>query len=156
MSLEPGMTATFARSRAQGFRIGLATPMPWEERGRTARVNSDRCATKSHRILSFAGRGTGLDSGEGEFSPGGPRSHGADSWGYPLWLSAFPYGFKAFRPAIGRGSGTANKMRLFRVKPSHFVPFCPIHFCLFGACETCLMSPTAECRRARRARGTRL
>ena len=130
MSMEPGMTASFARARARGSQLGLATPVPWEKRGRTAPVNGDRCATKFDRNLSCGGRGTGPDRGEGEFSPGGPAITERDWWHYPLWLSAFPCCFRMFPPATGGGSRQQAEWNFFRVQrpiSSHFVPSTPAY-----------------------------
>ncbi len=74
--------------------------------------------------LSCAGRETGLDHGEREFSPIVPRDRAGDWWRYPLRLSAFPYGFEAFRPAVGPGSRQQAKGDCFqgnRLILSHFV-----------------------------------
>ncbi len=72
--------------------------------------------------LGRDGRGTGLDHGEGEFSPIGPRDHGGNLWRYRVWLSAFPYGVKAFRPASGRVQASEQNETFSRSN----VPFCPI------------------------------
>ena len=130
-SLEPGMNVLFARARARESQLGLTTSMESEKPGRTARGMGGRCATKFRRILSCDGRGTGLDRGEGEFSSFHPRDHGPVRWRYPLWLSAFAYGFKALWPAVGGGSRQRAKWDFFGGKSSHLVPYSSIHFYLF-------------------------
>ena len=144
----PSVEDSAPRARPVFARLGSPGASP--SRGQNWRCGSGLAVLSS---LGRAGRGTGLDHGEGEFSPVGTRDHGAGRWRYPLWLSAFPYGFKAFGRAIGRGSRQRAKWDFFLGKSSHFVPFCPIHFYLFGACEACLESLSAE--RTRRGRGMR-
>ncbi len=125
------MIAAFARARARGSQVGLTTHVHWEKWGRPALVKGDRCATESARILSCAERGTGLDQHECEFSSAASSNQRADWWRYPLWLSAFPYGFEAFRPAIGGVQDSEQNETFWGQR----VPFRPIHFYLFGACE---------------------
>ena len=74
---------------------------------------------KSARILSCAERGTGLDQGEGEVLPGGPRDHGAGlvalsslALSISAWLKGVPAGHRT-------GFKTASKMRLFQGQESH-------------------------------------
>ena len=107
---------------------------------------SPRSGLKSG-VLCCGERGTGLDQGEAGFLPGGPRDRRAGL----VALSSLFLGISVLLrgvPASHRtGSKTASKMRLFWGQSSHFVPFCPIHFYLVGACETCLEGRSAECRR---------
>jgi hypothetical protein len=136
MSLEPGMTSLFARARARGStQLGLTTAVPREKGGRTAPQNWNPSARKSPRVLSGGGRGTGLDHGEGEFSPVQPRGYGAGL----VALSSLALGISVRLqevPASHRtGFKTASKMGLFWGNSSHFVSFCLIHFYLCRACE---------------------
>jgi hypothetical protein len=119
----------------------------WEKRGRTALVKGDRRATNCHRFSSCVTRGTGLDPGEGEFSPIEPRDHGAGLVALSSLALGVSIRIQGVRASHRTGFKATSKMGLFLGKSSHFVPFCPIHFCLFGACETYLMSPTTGCRR---------
>ena len=125
MSLEPEMTASFARARARGLELGLTTPVPWENRGGTAPGNGDLCATKFHRVLGYVGRGTGLDRGEREPSLAGGSIMERDQWRYLLWLSAFPCCFRVFGQDIVWGSQPQSRWDFFRVGSSiqfHSVP----------------------------------
>ena len=91
---------------------------------------------KSARILSCGARGTGLDHLQGQFSPVAPGDHGGGL--VALSSLAFSVSVQLQGVPAGQRTGfkTASKMGLFLVKTSHFVPFCPIHFYLFEACET--------------------
>ncbi len=146
MSLEPGMTASFARARARGSQREQTTPARSEKCGRTALEKGDRCARKSRRILGGAARGTGLDNREGEFSAVGRRNHGAGL----VALTSVSLSIYVLRQGAQAGHRTglrsASIMGLFWAQESHFVPFCPIHFCLSGTCGTRLASRSAECR----------
>ena len=120
------MTASIARARARGSQLGLTTPLQWEKWGRPARVTGDRRAMKFNRILGCGERGTGVDLGKGEFTSAGSSNHGARFVAYPLWLSAFPCYFWAFRRAIEWGSRPQAKWDFFGVGSSiqfHSVPF---------------------------------
>ena len=86
---------------------------------------SPRSGLKSG-VLSSVERGTGLDQGEGEFLPVGPRGHGAGL----LALSSLALGISVrLQCVLGshqRGFKTGSKMRLFlvnRLISSHFVSF---------------------------------
>ena len=135
MSLEPGMTASFARGRARGSQLTLTMPVPWETQGRTALVKGDRCATKYPRILSCAERGTGLDHGEGEFSPVGATDHGAGLLALSSLALSISVRLRGVPASHRTGFKTASKMRLFWGQESHLVPFIPIHFYLFETCD---------------------
>ena len=130
ISLEPGMTASFVRARARGSQLGLTTPVPWEKRGRTAPVKRDRCATKSPRILSCAERGTGLDHGEGEFSPVGPRDHGAGLVALSSLALSISVRLQGVPASHRTGFKTSKQNETFS---GSNVPFCPIlsHSLLF-------------------------
>jgi hypothetical protein len=117
MSLEPRMTASFARVRARGPQLGLTRPVRWE--------NGGSCATKFHRILSCAGRGTGLDGGDGKFSPVGP---GKRETGFVALSSLAVSIYVRIQGVSARhrtGFRTASKMRLYW---GQAVPFRPILF----------------------------
>ena len=94
--------------------------------------------------LTCAERGTGLDRGEGGCSPVGPRDYGPGLVALSplaLSISVLLSGVPNRRQA---GFKTAGKMGLFQGQASHFVPFCPIHFYLFGAWDICFESRSAE------------
>ena len=145
------MSVSFAQSRAQGSQLGVATPMPWKKRGRTAPVNGDECATKFHRILNCAGRGTGLHRGEREFSTGGRGNHGAG----PAALSSLPLSisrrFQSVSAGHRTGFQTASEMRLFWGQTVPFRPILSHLFLLIWSMRNIPMSPTAERKRARRS-----
>jgi hypothetical protein len=125
MSLEPGMTPSFGRARARGSQPGMTTLVPWGKRSRSALVKGDRCAPKSRRISSCAGRGTGMDHGEGEFFTLGGGILERNSSRYPPWVSAFACCFGMFLPFVGRGSRQRARWDFFGVRSSiwfHFVP----------------------------------
>ena len=129
------MNVLFARARARGSQLGLATSMESEKLGRTTRGKGRRCATKFRRILSCAGRGTGLDRREGEFSPIGARECGAGGVTLSSLALSSSVRFQGVPNSHLEGVKTASEMGLFWGKSSHLVPFSPTHFYLFETCE---------------------
>jgi hypothetical protein len=127
--------------------------VPSKKRGRTALVEGDRCATQYPRVLSCVERGTGLDHRASEFSPVGLRDHGAGLVALSSLALSISVRLQGVLASHRIAFKTESKMRLFQGQSSHFVPFRLIHFYLFGACESCLGSWSAECRRG--GRGTR-
>jgi hypothetical protein len=80
-----------------------------------AGLRTVRDETKCPLNLSCAERGTGLDHERVSFQPFGRAILERDWWRYPLWIPAFPYGFKPLRAAIGRGCEPQSKWDGFRV-----------------------------------------
>ena len=83
--------------------------------------------------LGRAGRGTGLDHGEGEFSPGGPRDRRAGAVALSSLAHSVSVLLESVRSSRRTTLSTARKMRRFFDFSSHFVSFRPIHFYLIEA-----------------------
>ena len=99
--------------------------------------------------LSCGGRGTGLDHGEGEFSPDWAREHGAGLVALSSLALSISVVLQGVPASHRTGFKTASKMGLFLGQEFHSVPFSSIHYYLFGTCDRCVESRGAECRSSR-------
>ena len=158
-----GVRGVDARSSGRGLGIGPAAPRkrnadyaPTASASETQGVAPDNQGDAGGLVvLRLSGRKgdraarNGLKFGPGrawdgcgplelEFSPVGPRDYRSRQ----VALSSFPLSISALLcsvPASHRMEvHNSEQMRLFQGQASHFVPFCPIHICLFGACEDTL------------------
>ncbi len=104
MSLEPGMTAPFARARARGTQAGVILALPRQRSGWSALAMGEQFPTKSCQVCAVAIAGQVWTRVRAGFHPVG-RGIVVRAWRrYPLCFSAFPCCSGAFRPAIARGS----------------------------------------------------